>query len=99
MKKQIIIGFLIFYIIAIFIAFIIILLSYTNKKWRLPPSDCPDFWVKRKNINGKTECYNIHNIKYGNYPVDTVKTFKLPDDIDAIIQKGITWDGITYAKG
>ena len=97
MNKKIIFGFLIVYIIAIFIAFIILLLSYSTKKWRLPPSQCPDFWVKQK-INGKTQCYNIHNIQYGNNTIDKERTFTLPDDEDTIMKEGITWDGITYAK-
>ena len=96
-KKQIVIGFLIVYLVAMFIAFIILLISYSKKEWRLPPSDCPDFWVKQKN-NGTTECYNIHKIKYGNLPPQTNRTFNIPTDNNDIIKQGITWDGITYAK-
>lgn len=95
--RQIFIGFLLFYIILLIIAFIIMVLSYSKKEWRLPPLTCPDFWIK------KTDgiCYNTHKIKYNGNPLISSSTFDTSncDGINSIRSKGITWDGVTYGYG
>lgn len=85
--------FLIVYVIAMVIAIVIILISYSTKKWRLPPSNCPDFWV-----NQSGTCYNTHKIRYNNNPLITSNNFDITteDGIKNIKSLGITWDGITY---
>jgi hypothetical protein len=95
--KQILIGFLVGYFIIMIITFIFLVISYSKKNWRLPPSNCPDFWVKKEDGT----CYNIHKIKYGNNPMITSQVFDISncDGINDIRNQEIIWDGVTYGVG
>jgi len=88
-----IIIFLIIYGIAMFIAFIILLISYSKKEWRLPPSSCPDFWVK----GSDNYCYNLHKIQYEKFLTQPKQKFDLDEEnIKKYKLGGVNWDGITY---
>jgi len=80
-----------------FITFIFLAFSYSKKTWRLPPSSCPDFWVKKQDGS----CYNIHKLTYGDNPLITSQLFDTfnCDNINAIRKQQIIWDGITYGVG
>jgi len=104
--KQIFVVFLVGYVILMIISFIVLVLSYSKKEWRLPPSSCPDFWIKKND----GVCYNPRNISYEGNPVSTSDTFVLTCDdavndgvtvsgINSIRSRNIIWDGITYGYG
>jgi hypothetical protein len=95
--KQLFKVFLVIYLIIMIITFIFLVISYSEKEWRLPPSNCPDFWVRKEDGT----CYNIHKMKYGSNPLITSQMFDISncDNINAIRNQQIIWDGITYGVG
>ena len=95
--RDIFVGFLIGYFIIMIITFIYLVISYSRKDWRLPPLNCPDFWIQKED----GICYNTHKITYGDNPLISSRAFDISncDNINEIRRQEIIWDGITYGVG